>query len=137
MDGGVDGDTTVTAPILVMPSGLVVDLPLPPTTNNAYANAPGRGRVLTSEARAWKQGAVIIARSASKFGPAVTPPLALHLFVYFADNRRDLDGAIKLAQDAVCEALGINDRHVHEVHAIRAVDRARPRLVVVVRSMEG
>jgi Holliday junction resolvase RusA-like endonuclease len=92
--------------------------------------------VLTSEARQWQAVAGALTRVAMRDGPAVTAPLALSLFVYFPDKRRDLDGAIKLAQDAVCGALGINDRYVHEVHAYRGVDKANPRLVVVVRGVE-
>lgn len=126
-----------TAPHTPMPGGLVVDLPLPPSTNHAYRNAPGRGRALTDEARRWQTGAAALTRGAlrEQMTAPLAPPLALSLFVYLANQRRDLDNCIKLAQDAVCAALGVDDRQVAELHAYRALAKETPHLVVVVRSL--
>ena len=42
--------------------------------------------------------------------------------------RRDLDGGLKIAQDALCEAMGINDNRVVEIHLYKALDWESPRL---------
>jgi hypothetical protein len=55
--------------------------------------------------------------------------LALTIHFYFASAlRRDLDGGLKIAQDALCEALGINDNLVAEIHLYKRVDRHQPRI---------
>jgi Holliday junction resolvase RusA-like endonuclease len=115
---------------------LAFELPLPPSSNNTYTNAPGRGRALTSYAKSWKTAATVITRTAARASTWPIPPFSLSLFVYLPNEQRDLDNCIKLAQDAICEALGTDDRRVHELHAYRAIDKQRPRLVVVVRTIE-
>jgi crossover junction endodeoxyribonuclease RusA len=51
--------------------------------------------------------------------------------IYFVSAlRRDLDGGLKIAQDALCEALGINDNLVVEIHLSKRVDRHSPRIEV-------
>ena len=37
--------------------------------------------------------------------------------------RRDLDGGLKIAQDALCEAMSLNDNRVMEIHLYKALDR--------------
>ena len=44
--------------------------------------------------------------------------------------RRDLDGGLKIAQDALCEALGVNDNLVIEIHLSKRVNRHAPRIEV-------
>lgn len=122
-----------------LPVAFTVTLPLPPSTNNAYRNA-GLGRALTAEARAWKQSAAWLVhvdyRDQGK--PALSPPLTLSLFLYLPSERRaDISNRIKLVEDVLCAALGVDDHHVHELHCFRAVDRQNPRLVAVVRSLVG
>jgi hypothetical protein len=57
--------------------------------------------------------------------------LALTITFYFASAlRRDLDGGLKIAQDALCEALGVNDNLVIEIHLSKRVDRHSPRIEV-------
>jgi Holliday junction resolvase RusA-like endonuclease len=115
--------------------GLVIELPLPPSSNNSYINVPERGRALSRYAQQWKLAAVGLTRAAARDGPRPAPPFSLSLFVYLPNEQRDLDNCIKLTQDAVCDALGTNDRRVHEIHAYRAIDKQRPRLVAVVRTI--
>jgi crossover junction endodeoxyribonuclease RusA len=55
--------------------------------------------------------------------------LSLSITFYFATAlRRDLDGGLKIAQDALCEALGVNDNLVVEIHLSKRVDRQQPRI---------
>ena len=57
--------------------------------------------------------------------------LALTITFYFRSAlRRDLDGGLKIAQDALCEALGVNDNLVIEIHLSKRVDRHSPRIEV-------
>jgi len=57
--------------------------------------------------------------------------LALAIHFYFTSPlRRDVDGGLKIAQDALCEALGINDNRVLEIHLYKHRDRAHPRIEV-------
>src|SRR5437867_6104084 len=92
-------------------------LPLPPSINHQYATVQGR-RVLSSAGRRFKAlvgQEVLCALAKRKSGPPLGQmpdgtPLALDLRFYFeSDLRRDIDGGLKIAQDAVCEALGLND----------------------------
>jgi crossover junction endodeoxyribonuclease RusA len=55
--------------------------------------------------------------------------LSLSITFYFATAlRRDLDGGLKIAQDALCEALSVNDNLVVEIHLSKRVDRQQPRI---------
>ena len=57
--------------------------------------------------------------------------LALFIDFYFETPlRRDLDGGLKIAQDAICAGLGMDDRRVVDIHLIKRTDRARPRIEV-------
>lgn len=57
--------------------------------------------------------------------------LSLFIDFYFATPlKRDLDGGLKIAQDALCEALGINDNRVVDIHLVKRIDPRNPRIVV-------
>ena len=57
--------------------------------------------------------------------------LTLSIHFYFTSRlRRDVDGGLKIAQDALCEALGINDNRVQEIHLFKHLDRTYPRIEV-------
>jgi crossover junction endodeoxyribonuclease RusA len=51
-------------------------------------------------------------------------------FYFMSALRRDLDGGLKIAQDALCEALGVNDNLVIETHLSKRVNRHSPRMEV-------
>ena len=57
--------------------------------------------------------------------------LGLTVRFYFPSLlRRDVDGGLKITQDALCQALGINDNRILHIHLIKALDPSRPRLEV-------
>ena len=57
--------------------------------------------------------------------------MALFIDFYFeTPRRRDLDGGLKITQDAICDALGINDNRVVDVHLVKRIDPLRPRIEV-------
>jgi crossover junction endodeoxyribonuclease RusA len=55
--------------------------------------------------------------------------LSVH-FHFTSPLRRDVDGGLKITQDALCEALGINDNRITEIHLFKSLDRAQPRIEV-------
>jgi crossover junction endodeoxyribonuclease RusA len=119
------------------PTGeLALVLPLPPSINHQYATVQGR-RVLSRAGREFKRLVVEEIENWLDKHPHVDvglfqqPYLALTITFYFMSAlRRDLDGGLKIAQDALCEALGVNDNLVIEIHLSKRVDRHFPRMEV-------
>lgn len=120
----------------VTPTQFIFELPLPPSINSQYATVNGR-RVLSSTSRRYKASIGQILMGALAQSPhritflnaAQTHFLALSIHFYFPTLlRRDLDGGLKIAQDALCEAMGINDNRIVEIHLFKALDRETPRL---------
>jgi crossover junction endodeoxyribonuclease RusA len=119
------------------PAGeLVLALPLPPSINHQYATVQGR-RVLSRAGREFKRLVVEEVENWRDQHPRMDVALfqrhylALTITFYFASAlRRDLDGGLKIAQDALCEALGVNDNLVIEIHLSKRVDRHSPRIEV-------
>ena len=57
--------------------------------------------------------------------------LGLYISFYFETPlRRDLDGGLKITQDALCEALHLNDNRVVDVHLLKRLDPLHPRVVI-------
>jgi crossover junction endodeoxyribonuclease RusA len=122
---------------------LALVLPLPPSINHQYATVHGR-RVLSRAGRDFKllvaetiqdwlerhdDAAAIVAVFQQHY-------LSLTIIFYFATAlRRDLDGGLKIAQDALCEALGTNDNLVVEICLSKRVDRHKPRIEVFLTAL--
>src|SRR5215467_8731819 len=119
------------------PAGeLVLVLPLPPSINHQYATVQGR-RVLSRSGREFKRLVVEEVENWLDKYPHVDVALFQHHYLaltitfYFRSAlRRDLDGGLKIAQDALCEALGVHDNLVIEIHLSKRVDRHSPRMEV-------
>lgn len=96
----------------------------PPGINEMYINVPGRGRALTSVARKWKKDIGGIVRlSAEDCDQYKTNDLRLEIMWFWPDiYKRDIDGPVKLVQDAVCEALGYNDKRIVELSVTKLRD---------------
>jgi crossover junction endodeoxyribonuclease RusA len=55
--------------------------------------------------------------------------LALFLDFYFTTPlKRDLDGGLKITQDALCEGLGLNDNRIVDIHLTKHIDPLHPHL---------
>jgi crossover junction endodeoxyribonuclease RusA len=111
-------------------------LPLPPSVNHQYATVHGR-RVLSRSGRAYKAlVATALEEWQERYAPSASDVavfrrhyLGLTITFFFSTAlRRDLDGGLKITQDAVCEALGVNDNLVAEIHLHKRVDRLNPRI---------
>lgn len=95
---------------------------LPPPTNHAYRIVTIRGHgtlALSPAAKAWKQQAVLLAQTQcnaqSPLMYAGRPAQYLCIdwtFQHPAILRRDWDGCVKLAQDIIARAVGLNDNRV-------------------------
>jgi crossover junction endodeoxyribonuclease RusA len=120
------------------PETVFLTLPVPPSINHQYATVNGR-RLLSSTGRAYKAqvGQLVWLTLTTHANRAVmlsrlqTESLALSIRFYFTSAlRRDVDGGLKIAQDALCEGLGINDNRIVETHLYKHVDKTNPRIEV-------
>jgi Holliday junction resolvase RusA-like endonuclease len=120
---------------------MTVTLPYPPTTNHAYVVRAGR-KVKSADARAY--AGEVGWRIADELRldphePRPTPQDRLWCLItmHAPDNRkRDLANIEKLALDALCVALDIDDSQIDQLTLLRGgVDRANPRLVVRLEPM--
>ena len=113
-------------------------MPLPPSINQQYATV-GRRRVLSKASRQFKKEArkaIRHLRGEGVISDALVAALregfvGLFIDFYFeTPRRRDLDGGLKITQDAICDALGVNDNRVVDVHLVKRIDPLRPRIEV-------
>lgn len=122
----------------ITPISLELTLPLPPGVNNQYVTV-GRRRVLSKPAQTFKRDATKAIERARREG-VITPAaeaalrgalLGVYLTFYFeTPMRRDLDGGLKIALDALCSALGLDDRAVVDLHLTKRIDPLRPRVEI-------
>src|SRR5690242_926146 len=117
-------------------------LPVPPSINHQYATVNGR-RLLSSTGRSYKAqvGQLVwltltsFPHRAALLSLLQSNALALSIRFYFTSAlRRDVDGGLKIAQDALCEGLGLNDNRIVETHLYKHVDKANPRIEVDLRT---
>lgn len=120
------------------PSLLRLTLPLPPSINEQYATIDGH-RVSTVAARHFKQQVHAVLQALERQGvlhdelrnSLRQSYLALFLDFYFTTPlKRDLDGGLKITQDALCEGLGLNDNRVVDIHLTKHIDPLHPHLYV-------
>lgn len=113
-------------------------LPLPPSINSQYTQV-GRKRVLSKEHLQFKKQ-VQHAVHRLRVDGVITDDfirdlyagwVGLFLDFYFeSPRRRDLDGGLKITQDALLDSLGINDNRVVDIHLVKRIDPANPRVEV-------
>ena len=113
-------------------------LPVPPSINHQYATVNGR-RLLSTTGRAYKAqvgqlvwlALVNSPHRATLLSQFQSASLALSIRFYFTSAlRRDVDGGLKIAQDALCEGLGVNDNRIVETHLYKHVDKSNPRIEI-------
>ncbi|HMQ54364.1 MAG TPA: RusA family crossover junction endodeoxyribonuclease [Anaerolineae bacterium] len=113
-------------------------LPLPPSINDQYTQV-GKKRVLSKDHLQFKRQ---VRRKVHtlRVDEVLTDPfiaalsqgwIGLFLDFYFETPlRRDLDGGLKITQDALLEALGINDNRVVDIHLVKRIAPNNPRVEV-------
>jgi len=116
---------------------------LPPSINTQYATVDGR-RVLSEGARKWKKEvgrqvelledkAVLTERMKEALRHCY---ISVFLeFFFTSPHRRDLDGGLKITLDAICEALGLNDNRVVDLHLVKKIDPLYPRLEIMLEGI--
>lgn len=113
-------------------------LPLPPGVNNQYVTV-GKRRVLSKPARAFKdevETLLLHQRERNRITAAQERAIAsswigVYLTFYFETPlKRDLDGGLKIALDAIAGGLGFDDRRVVDIHLTKRIDPLHPRLEV-------
>ena len=110
---------------------LCLTLPIPPGINEQYATVNGH-RVSTAIARRFKQEVKKKLAALERQGY-----LSLLLAFYFETPlKRDLDGGLKIAQDALCEGLGLNDNRVVSIHLLKFIDPLHPHLDVELEALD-
>ena len=120
------------------PVSLSLTLPLPPGVNNQYVTV-GKRRVLSKAAQSFKRDVgkyLNTRREKGDLAPGVERAFAqsligVYLTFYFeTPMRRDLDGGLKIALDALATGLGFDDRSVVDLHLVKQIDPLHPRLEV-------
>lgn len=123
---------------------LKLTLPLPPSINNQYVTV-GRKRVLSKEARTYKSDVRKQLNQMRTSGqiPVTTEHhlrkslLGVYITFHFETPfRRDLDGGLKIALDSVCEALGVDDRMVVDLHLVKQMDTLHPRMEMEIETIQ-
>lgn len=116
-------------------TSLRLTLPLPPSVNNQYVTV-GRRRVLSREAKRFRRSVESIVRDGFSTGrirqdwvdSARGEPMACDITFYFTTPyRRDLDGGLKIALDALLDALQLDDRYVVSITLTKQIDPLEPR----------
>lgn len=117
---------------------LRLTVPLPPSINEQYATIDGR-RVSTVLARRFKKQVHDTLAALERQGLLNNELrnhfrqhyLTLFLDFYFTTPlKRDLDGGLKITQDALCEGLGVNDNRVVDIHLSKHIDPLHPHLYI-------
>lgn len=126
----------------ISPTHLALALPVPPTINHQYATVNGR-RVLSSTSRQYKASIAQLLMTTLAQSPQRerllqnlrTHYLTLSICFYFTSAlRRDVDGGLKIAQDALCDALEVNDNRIVELHLYKKSDSTNPRMEIFLSS---
>lgn len=122
------------------PKRLHLRLDIPPSVNHCYVNKyhRGRSRMLSPEAKAWKEYAALVAKAEARLQHWQTPEpsekVVVAIYAYWPDNRiRDMHNSHKLLMDAL-EDGGIyhNDKYALARDMDFSVDRKEPRLELFV-----
>ncbi len=120
------------------PVTLRLTLPLPPGVNNQYVTA-GKRRVLSKPAKAFKDEVTKLLLNhrernritAAQERELKTSYIGVYMTFFFETPlKRDLDGGLKIALDAIAAGLEFDDRKVVDIHLTKRIDPLRPRLEV-------
>ncbi len=114
---------------------------LPPSVNHAYRlfslkSGPAR-MAKTTEALTYQVGVGYIVRAAKPKNWVPSRRIYVIYRMWFDTNRRDASNAIKLLEDGIAVALGVNDNTFLPCVASKEVDKANPRVEVTIRNAEA
>jgi hypothetical protein len=107
------------------------EISIPPSLNNAYSNAPGRGRVPSKSHKDWKFTAAWELKVAKP--PRLRGPYTFTILLP-EKMRGDVSNRIKLAEDLFVGVVTPDDRHCVKSSAERCADVPPGRCVVIIES---
>lgn len=71
-------------------------------------------------------------------GVNITNFFSIDIDVFYANNRKDLDGSFKILLDCLQQCNVIkNDRECVEIHARKMVDKINPRVTITISTISG
>lgn len=115
----------------VAPVSFDVELPIPPSLNNAYANVDGVGRVKVSTYRNWQANAIKEIVAAVPMHKRVGGPVSVSILLP-SKMKGDVDNRIKGVLDALVGSGRIDDdRNVVKVSASKELQGKALALVSV------
>jgi Holliday junction resolvase RusA-like endonuclease len=113
---------------------------LPPSSNHAYQHTAGGGKRRTAEVIAWQTSVGQVVSNAALWGGwCLAPKQPFTLTVALHAPRLygfDCDNCLKITQDAIVQALGLDDRYIVALTVTKA-RAAAPATVVTVTAGEG
>ncbi len=124
---------------------LCLTLPLPPSINEQYYTDTRGYRKLTPVALRYKsdvQKALLDLERQGILNESFlkrmsTCYLALYIEYYFATPlQRDLDGGLKITQDALCKGLGANDNRIVEIHLSKRIRPLDPHAYIEIDTLD-
>ena len=108
-----------------------VEIPLPPSLNNAYVNVPGKGRVKAKGYSQWQHAAIALIRVGVPAAKRIAGPVAVSI-LFPRKLRPDVDNLIKPTLDALVASGRIDDdRNVVKVSASKELQGKALALVSV------
>ena len=106
---------------------------LPVAWNNALIRMPGRRPFLSPRAKEWKQSIGIVAMQTRPGSWPLDAIYVVEIVSVFANPAADADGPVKLILDALTGIAWRDDKLVSRLVADQLVDKAAPRIEVVLR----
>lgn len=107
-------------------ASLALTLPFPPSANEYWRSAPGRGPVPSKAAMQYK--AQVAQHAASRGFLPLVGPVTVCITAYRPRRTGDLDNVLKVLHDALNEVAWLDDDQVVRLEATRADDAANPRV---------
>jgi len=110
----------------------------PPSTNHAYnivtlrrGSVPFRTLAKTDEAVAYQTAAKLIVAAAKPSGWQPAAQIRLNYRIYLV-HRQDADNSLKLLNDAIARALGVNDDRFLPSVESKEIVKSNPRVEVTI-----
>lgn len=125
--------------MMSQPACITLTLPIPPSGNRAARTAGGQhytpATVTAYRLMVWAR---LCEAYPAGSRPPLQPPYALTVTLYVATlTRLDIDNAIKTVADALCQAAGLTDGLITELHGYKRQDRRRGKARCVVELREA
>jgi Holliday junction resolvase RusA-like endonuclease len=120
-----------------MSSAITITIPFKAVSvNSLYINVRGRGRILSAEAKRWKQAVTsIAAQSKGRLPRYALYSIEITVFDKWLTKKgvpckRDIDNVIKALVDSVASGLGFDDSCVFDIRAIKQHSSETPHIIV-------